>query len=74
MRFSCTVISFRLRTLEDSKESPSSFYRPLGRKQGGEEFLSVAQFLGLDAEIVAAAGIELCERSTLLTNSTLSRR
>ena len=57
-----------LLTLERSKETLASFDRSLIRKQAGEEFPRIAQLLGLDAQFVSAALIELREGFAFLTH------
>ena len=57
-----------LQTLERSKESLTAFDHPLIRKQAGEEFPCIAQLLGLDAQFVSAALIELREGFAFLTH------
>jgi len=59
-----------LETLECGKESLASFDHPLIRKQTSEEFRSVAQLFGLDAQFVPAVRIELRERFAFLTHFT----
>src|SRR6516225_6214579 len=59
-----------LQTLERSKESLASFDHPFIRKQAGEEIRRVTQLLGLDAQFVVAARIELREGFAFLTHFT----
>src|SRR6516225_3202158 len=59
-----------LQTLERSKKSLASFDHPLIRKEAGEEFRRVTQLLGLDAQFVVAARIELREGFAFLTHFT----
>ena len=63
-----------LQTLERSKESLPSFGHPFIRKQSGEEFRRVAEFFGLDAQLVPAACIELRESFAFLAHFTPSSR
>src|SRR5262245_51072416 len=53
-----------LQAPEGVKELLAPLQRPLPREQAGKELRRVAQFLGLDAELMATALIELGERFT----------
>ena len=57
-----------LQASEGVKELLAPLQRPFPREQAGKELHRVAQFLGLDAELVATALIELGERFTFLAN------
>jgi len=68
------IIEPVLQTLERSKKSLASIDHPFIRKEAGEEFPRIAQLLGLDAQFVPAACIELREGFAFLAHFTPSSR